>query len=481
MAAPEIDELIDVVGDTFDSSTEKWVHAIEAKDGNLYCPPWNASQVLRIEPGDPPITEAIGPQFAISGIKWACGVLALDGCIYSPPCDAESVLYINPAGEGGLGPQVSLLHISGAEEVGCGSTKKCWGQALVAPDGCVYCPPWCASRVLRVKVGKIPRAELVGPELLGPVLPAKPVRRIEGLTGLSGVDVPTERWGHGVVAGDGCIYCPPLGERHVLRIIPGRVPEVQLIGPDFGPNPYKWEHTVLADDGCLYCPPQCASQVLRIWPGDMTPQPSAELVGQELGIESDKWGHAVLGTDGAIYCAPCHATRVLRIDPSVVNEPLVELVGPGFGCMRNKWGVGLLAPDGAIYWPMWRALRVLRIRTQSSATPEVELVGREFPGGVVNWGCGVLAQDGCIYCPPWRGDRVLRIKPGEDHVSLSISGRVIGSSMALAPVLLLEGVDNSGPAVCTCIEGKKGPLGCTSFRSWSLWCTPPSRHCARCM
>ena len=76
----------------------KWYDAVLApSDGCVYCVPFGARRVLRIDPKTQAATPIGDDLSALGDYKFACGALAPDGCIYCPPFGANRVLRIDPA------------------------------------------------------------------------------------------------------------------------------------------------------------------------------------------------------------------------------------------------------------------------------------------------------------------------------------------------------------------------------------------------
>jgi hypothetical protein len=270
---------------------------------------------------------------------------------------------------------------------------------LLGDDGCIYAIPGFARRVLRIDpaTGAV---EYVGPEFPGPY------------KWLRAVKCPKT----------GAIYGLPCHADTVLKIVPGKVPVVTLVGAgQCGTGLWKWHGGVLSPhDGCIYCIPQFAERVLKIDPAtDM-----CELIGGSFKGRN-KWYGALIGTDGRIYAVPQNASSVLRIDPAV-NGGECTLFG-SFPEGGWKWHGGCVGADGSIYGMPAHANTVLKIIPGD--TPRLSEIGGPLRTGThrsdgkYKYLGGVLGKDGCIYCIPSDADYVLRINCATDDV------REVGASL----------------------------------------------------
>eukprot|EP00746_Dinoflagellata_sp_MGD_P148754 gnl/MRDRNA2_/MRDRNA2_80918_c0_seq1.p1 gnl/MRDRNA2_/MRDRNA2_80918_c0~~gnl/MRDRNA2_/MRDRNA2_80918_c0_seq1.p1 ORF type:complete len:650 (-),score=119.96 gnl/MRDRNA2_/MRDRNA2_80918_c0_seq1:302-2167(-) len=208
------------------------------RDGAIYCPPSDASKVLKIDP-EAGTAELIGPDLGKKGAQWAGGAMGKDGAIYCPPANASKVLKIDP--------QAGTVEFIGPD---LGEQEKNWAGAAMGQDGAIYCPPMCdskASKVLKIDP-ETGTAELIGP-------------KFESQRG----------WWGAAMGQDGSIYCPPMcynGESRVLKIDP-EAGTAELIGP-------VW--------------PKCAF-AMGSWAAAVT-----ELIGLDFGNDKDR--RCAAGTAG---------------------------------------------------------------------------------------------------------------------------------------------------------------------------------------
>ena len=100
-AQPPMNAAAHLVGDNLSKTpgwhSHKWSGIALAPNGKLYCSPFSASKVLRIDPATD-TTELIGDVLEPSGnIRWSGIAAAADGKLYCSPNNASRVLRIDPA------------------------------------------------------------------------------------------------------------------------------------------------------------------------------------------------------------------------------------------------------------------------------------------------------------------------------------------------------------------------------------------------
>lgn len=363
----------ELIGPELGSGGGKWKTAVAAADGTVFCPPWRDDQVLRIHkeahcsgPGKNDIRR-IGPEIA-GREKYRCGFLGRDGNIYCPPWCASHVLRINTATD-----EVELIgpDFSGVDDK--------WREGVLGKDGAIYCLPWAAPFVLKIDTttGEV---DMVGPDF-----------------GLGG-----GKWRAAVTLFDGRIYCPPHDASRILRIDPDRQ-EVDLIGPDLGPGPAKY-WTALPCGNEVFCPPWGAAQVLHI----DAQRATASLIGDDLGPEECKckWRSIALAGATVAFCPPCCANQVLRIDTA---ERQATLVGPDLCYGGFKYYHAVPGEDGRVYCPPWNASKVMCITLPGEDCDDIELMRPDLGPGGGKYRSVVVGPDGYFLCVPWVGQQALRI------------------------------------------------------------------------
>ena len=210
----------------------KWNGIGEGRDGMLYCAPYDAQRVLRLDISTGR-ADQIGPVFTEGGGKWAGLAAGPDGMLYCAPRSARRVLRIDPGRETAdeIGP-----------DLGEGGAK--WGGIALAADELLYCAPRHATRVLRIDPGASVAEEQVA--LVGPRLSSA-----------------LNKW-IGIAPGsDGALYCAPFCADRVLRV-DIRTGTATEIGVSLGEQPYKWLYLAEGADGALWSAPFRADRVLRI-------------------------------------------------------------------------------------------------------------------------------------------------------------------------------------------------------------------------
>ena len=188
------------IGDDFSTlppgswHSHKWSGIALAPNGKLYCAPFTASKVLRIDPATN-ATELIGDVLerpASNYTRFSGITAAADGKLYCSPnrasMGATRVLCIDPA--------TSATEFISVNSLGSNGGCELWSGIAAAVDGKLYCSPQDALHVLRIDPATGSTEQIS--------------------------DVPNEGGGDawsGIAAGkDGTLYCSPMGATRVLRI-----------------------------------------------------------------------------------------------------------------------------------------------------------------------------------------------------------------------------------------------------------------------
>jgi hypothetical protein len=265
-------------------------------------------------------------------------------------------------------------------------------------------------------------------------------------------------WMCGVLANNGCIYCPPYFEESgILKIntVDGTVEtfsatsqlpsardgswESGAVGPDnciyympsssdFNcilrldtntdnlsfirlPNLERatsYRGTVLGNDNCLYGLPYWGSlRILKFNP--MQPAQNISYY-DECEHPYSFASNGVLGRDGNIYSLNGYA-QVIKVNTSTCT---LTLIGDPTSSdyFEDDWSNPIIGVDQCIYWPPYVYNEVLKFdpgieQLLSIRVPE----DRTNDTNTLNWYSGVLANDGVIYCIPWYASQVLTIDP----------------------------------------------------------------------
>jgi streptogramin lyase len=327
LTEPSLTTLIGIDDGIVQERYDQWCSFVDGGDGFLYGIPSNARRVVKYNPLDKSLTE-IGPDLGNGGYKWACGVRANNGKIYCAPYDAEHILKIDP-----IQGTVETLDDVELPETG----RNLWESGALAQDNYIYYMPFDARRIMRLNPDNDSLTS-VGDDLgeqgfkyIGTVvgnddcvygIPHEATRIIKfdptnpDTTSTVGEEAEEGEFecDNGVLGGDGNIYA-------VNRY--GQILQIDTTSNNYtwiGDRIYSgyggttgWGDPIVGADKCIYWPPCNANRVLKFDP-ETHQLPS--LVGDDLGGKGVWWnGGALLATDGAIYCIPCSATQILVIDP----------------------------------------------------------------------------------------------------------------------------------------------------------------------
>jgi hypothetical protein len=381
-------------------------------DGRVYCIPGHSARVLVIDPKTDKCTQ-IGPSYQ-GKFKWLRGIRASNGIIYGLQCHASEVLRIDArdAMEDLANVKISTIKVpydSFFNDIEEREREKemIWkyhGGAISPIDGCIYCIPQSATRVLRIDP-RTDKCTFVGPKLEGKY-----------------------KWYGGLAGKDGCVYGIPHNSGSVLRIAPstdvtenGSV-NVTLHG-DLGESAHQWHGAGSSSDGTIVCIPNNASKVLLIRTSQDSgeTEPTLEIVGgpdvvgtgSHSGREDRKYKYlgAVADKHSNVYCLPSGTERVLRINTKTL---VVDEIGPSLyesGLERikqNKWQNGFYSEvDQCVYGIPLAAETVLKIdlKTNGFQDPIVSTMGlpSDSNGGLAKWEGGVLVSNGnmvslCVKC-----------------------------------------------------------------------------------
>ena len=362
---------------------------------------------------------------ALSG-KFAAAQVGHDGWVYAIPEDASCIFRFDPMQvERGAELEAmserpcvraEIVHtFDGSNAV---EHQKFGSAAVLAPDGCLYCPPGRLHRVLRVDTKANVRA-------------GERCRFIGESFGLT----DSCKWLGACLGSDGCIYCVPFDHDRVLMIDP-LTQETTLIGPTLK-GLGKWEGAANGPDGCIWAVCYAARRLLKISP---TTQ-AVELVGPEVPTWSSTRARngadfvgVEMGADGLLYAAPAGAVRWLRVHPAEVDnlprlaydvgarttsmtsgswvEANVLEFGSGLNAQGTKWGSTVRAEDGKMYALPSGATKVM---TLDPPTHKIQTVGPALGGSaeLLKFKGAVSAPDGRVWGLPCRatGDSLLLIEP----------------------------------------------------------------------
>jgi hypothetical protein len=321
-----------------------WSAFVDGKNGFLYGIPSNAyTRVVKFNPLDKSFTK-IGPELGRGGCKWKCGVLANNMCIYCAPFNAAHVLKINTIDD----TVETLDDVELPPERGVAGGRMMWASGALASDNHIYYMPYTARRIMRLNpdndslssvgddLGEVEckySGTVVGKDDFVYGIPKDATRIIKfdptnpDTTSTVGEVQVEEDWfscGNGVLAGDGYIYAANYSGQ-VLQIDTTHGDYTWIGDPsysqEYSGRRVGWGDPIIGADKCIYWPPCRANRVLKF---DPETQQLPSLVGSDLGRggyntlwhgDMNLWHGGALATDGVIYCIPFNSSRVLAIDP----------------------------------------------------------------------------------------------------------------------------------------------------------------------
>ena len=345
---------------------EKYLGGALGFDGMIYAIPGFARRVLRIDPSTGAV-EYVGPDFSNAPFKWLRSVQCpRTGAIYGLPCHHDAVLKIVPSRvvgpDGTFGaPAVSLVGLGA-----CGTGEwKYHGGVLSPDDGCFYCIPQFAERVLKID----PRTDAC--ELIGASFPGR------------------NKWYGGLLGSDDRIYGVPQNASGVLRIDPRNAANPCEVFGSFPEGGWKWHGGTVGPQGEIYGIPAHADSVLKIVPGDV---PALSEIGPKLRTGKHrtdgkyKFLGGVLGKDDCVYFIPSDSDHVVRVECATETVREVGASLEHEKIVQNKWQNGFIGEDGVIWGIPLKAETVLTIvpGARPGDDPEVRTVGGPF-GGLNKW------------------------------------------------------------------------------------------------
>jgi streptogramin lyase len=321
MTESSLTSLIDI-GDEIQGHN-KWLDFVDGKNGFFYGIPFNARRVVKFNPLDKSLTE-IGPDLGDDVAKWWCGVLANTGSIYCAPYNADHILKIDT-----IQGTVETLDDIELPETG----RHLWMSGALARDNNIYYMPACACRIMRLNpdndslssvgndlgqgaykytgtvIGSDDRVYGI-PKFGIHIVRLDPTKSDTTSTVGEGAVEEFKCAGNGVLADDGYIYAAN-DSGQVLKIDTTINNYTWFGDPIYSGRGRGWGDPIVGVDKCIYWPPHNANRVLKF---DPETQQLPSLVGDDLGTGRYKWQGGALATDGAIYC-PSSSSRVLAIDP----------------------------------------------------------------------------------------------------------------------------------------------------------------------
>ena len=324
-----ITSLIDI-HDDLKKGDYKWCAIVLGFDGKLYGIPFKATHVVQFHPTDTPMKQ-IGPHFSDDGIKWSDGVMADSGVIYCIPFVSDKVLKIE-TNVGENNGNVTIIDAKLPEE---GANAKWASGATSKIDGCIYCMPFNANRILKIDP-KDDSFQSVGEDLGN----------------------KQYKFSGAIADENGIIYGIPYWSKQIIKIDPNpNNPDsttVTNVGEAAKQN-FECGGGVLAMDGNIYSSNE-KGDILVI---DVAKGSHSWILNTFQSTHAGQgWGNPLVGMDGCIYWLPRHANRLMRLN---INTLVPELIGNDLGDASFKWNGGALASDGKIYCIPYSADKILEI------------------------------------------------------------------------------------------------------------------------
>ncbi|OLP85443.1 hypothetical protein AK812_SmicGene33571 [Symbiodinium microadriaticum] len=366
------DSIGDGDGDVSDESWGKWMDGALAANGCLYCQPWCASHVLKIDTRNGSV-ELIGPDLGWAPDKYRAAVVATDGVIYCPPHSARRVMKVEIATD-----TVSFIGPDYGTKPG-----KWWAGAMTLVNT-ILCAPHSAGQVLQIDLF-CQMCSLVGRDFGSGEAKYRSI----------------------VQSNDGCFYCPPCNAPQVLCIDP-LTPDADYVGPDLCCGGFKWVVAGLGEDGCVYSPPWLAHKSLRV----DVPTRWARQIGKNQGWGGGKWEamYPHEATDTLSLDTLIGTTEVLRLtfknlqldspsgpEPKIRHSPGLQAVCKSRGPPASYRDDVLAAPPklGAIpHKALWKKARsstgaIRRQDAMPDAVQWVQIVSKTD----CYWNCGTTPRD----------------------------------------------------------------------------------------
>ena len=244
-----------------------------------------------------------------------------DGFFYGIPSNARRVVKFNPILD------KSLTEIG--PDLGDGACK--WWCGVRANTGDIYCAPYLADHILKIKTND---------------------DIVETLDDVELPETGDGLWASGALATDNNIYYMPENSRRIMRLNPDN-DSLSSVGDDLGEEGWKYGGTVVGNDDCLYGIPYDNTHIIKF---DPTNSDTTHTVGEEAEFIFE-CGNGVLAGDGYIYAAN-DSGQVLKVDTSTNNYTWIG--GDMYSIYGVGWGDPIVGADKCIYWPPRKANRVLK-------------------------------------------------------------------------------------------------------------------------
>ena len=247
-----------------------WMSGALAMDGKIYCMPYTARRILKIDPyNDTAETILVGEDLGNELYLYLGTIAGSNGEeVYGIPQFANCFIKYN-------------IHTGNTSVVGTktpyrGGFAFCSGNGVLGRDNNIYIA--CdKGQVMKIDTSTSTRRTASNNGAHSIVGNTVVENAMAGSIGSRRIAGSTRRWCDGVLGVDGCIYWPPRDAKQTLKYDP--VSNMSsLVGLEFGNIRGKWNNGVHvhvhnrdhdhyrhhASDGIIYCLPSNAKYVLRI-------------------------------------------------------------------------------------------------------------------------------------------------------------------------------------------------------------------------
>lgn len=244
------------------------------------------------------------------------------------------------------------------------------------------------------------------------------------------------KYGSGVLAPNGKIYCMPSTASDIMEIDP-KTDELTFWPANNKDVEFKYMAAALAPNGKIYAMPYNAEQILEFNPQSK----NVRYIGSFSG--SSKYRGCVVGPNGKIYAFPNDAPSILEFDPETDKANFYDIENQG----TSQFWECILAPNGHIYGIPALYGEILEFDFHNKEIYQRSTVTNY---GSASYGGAALSPDGNIYAIPRNSPSVLAINPNTNIVKsfgsldtktkynggvLGANGKIYGVS-AFAPKLI---------------------------------------------
>ena len=300
-ATKKLSATIGKFGTSIFGTETKWWGGVRGPDNKIYGIPFNAEDILIIDPVTNTATRSTMGADISGSNKWASGCLGPDGKIYCVPYNASDVLIIDP--KTGTAVRTNFgLDLSDSDK---------WAGAVLGANNKIYSIPRNSTNILIIDpaTGTATRSTM-GAHLNG-----------------------ESKWSGGILANNGRIYGVPRDAQDILIIDPGSGTASRS---DMGAaltNSHKYADGILAANGKIYAIPYTDSPAILII-DPVTNTASLSRMGADLS--GSGWSEALLGPEGKIYAVPYSSADILVIDTAAGTafRTSIDGVGP---TSTGKW------------------------------------------------------------------------------------------------------------------------------------------------